>query len=63
MLPDLHFGIQMAPQPLHADIGLALLGFELNVDAGGLISANVGLDLNNLIPRPAARASRTSSTR
>jgi hypothetical protein len=52
MLPDLHFGIQMAPQPLHADVSLALLGFELNGDAGGLISGNVGLNLNNLIPDP-----------
>jgi hypothetical protein len=52
MLPDLHFGIQMAPQPLHADVSLALLGFELNGDAGGLVSANLGLDLNNLIPDP-----------
>lgn len=50
MLPDLHFGIQMAPHP--ADISLALLGFEVNVDANDLIPGSVGPNLNVLIPDP-----------
>lgn len=52
MLPDLHFGIQMAPQPLPADISLALLGFEVNVDANDLIPGSVGPNLTILIPDP-----------
>jgi hypothetical protein len=52
MLPDLHFGIQMSPQPLPADISLALLGFEVNVDANDLIPGSVGPNLTILIPDP-----------
>lgn len=52
LLPDIGSGEQTAPPGIDIDIGLSpLLGFELHIDTGGLISG-VGLDLGNLLVNP-----------
>jgi hypothetical protein len=50
LLPDHDSVDQVAPGPVHADTGLnSLLGFDLNLDADGLISTNIDLDLGNVV--------------
>ncbi len=47
LLPDV--GVTPPPPPITVDIGLTPTpGFDVNVDVGGLISANIGLDPNGL---------------
>ena len=53
LLPDIGVTEQTPPPPITVDIGLTpLLGFDVTIDVGGLISANVDLDLNNLLVGP-----------
>jgi hypothetical protein len=47
MLPEIGGTEQIPPPPITVDIGLKpLLGFDVNIDVGGLVSANVGLQLD-----------------
>ena len=53
LLPEIGGAEQIAPSPITVDIGLTpLLGFDVTIDAGGLISTNIGLDLNDLLVNP-----------
>lgn len=53
VLPDIGGSEQTPPPPITVDIGLTpLLGFDVTIDAGGLISTNIGLDLNDLLVDP-----------
>jgi hypothetical protein len=50
LLPDHDSVDQVAPGPVHADTSLdSLLGFDLNLNADGLISTNIDLDLGNVV--------------
>jgi hypothetical protein len=52
LLPEIGSAEQTASPAIDVNIGLSpLLGFELHIDAGGLISG-VGLDLGNLLVNP-----------
>ena len=52
MLPEIGGSTQTAPPEIDVHIGLSpLLGFDLQVDTGGLISG-IGLDLGNLLVGP-----------
>lgn len=52
LLPEIGGGAQTAPPEIDVHIGLPpLLGFDLQVDTGGLISG-IGLDLGNLLVGP-----------
>jgi hypothetical protein len=52
LLPEIGVTEQTAPPPIDVHIGLTpLLGFEVNIEAGGVI-AGLGLDLNNLLVGP-----------
>lgn len=51
LLPDIGgTGLTPTPPPITVDIGLTPLpGFDVTIDIGGLINANIGLDLNGLL--------------